>query len=114
MAGTLPRTIEEMRHVSGIGKRKLELYGEQFLALILDHLRDHAPSSAEKEPDGSDQHVSMGTYESSRESGVDRGPGKESPGVAPSLSNPDVAVEQIPNDELCRWLQSKELIATCR
>ena len=61
MAGTLPRTIEEMRHVSGIGERKLELYGEQFLALILDHLREKAAASADKEPAGSDQHVSMGT-----------------------------------------------------
>ena len=50
----LPRTIEEMRHVSGIGERKLELYGEQFLALILDHLREHAAPSPEKEAAGMD------------------------------------------------------------
>jgi ATP-dependent DNA helicase RecQ len=42
MIKQLPRTLKEMRHISGIGERKLELYGEEFLAAILDHLREQA------------------------------------------------------------------------
>ena len=42
MIKQLPRTLKEMRHISGIGERKLELYGEEFLAVILDHLREQA------------------------------------------------------------------------
>jgi len=34
--------LKEMRHISGVGERKLELYGEEFLAAILDHLREHS------------------------------------------------------------------------
>ena len=33
-----PQTLQEMRQISGIGQRKLELYGEKFLACILEHL----------------------------------------------------------------------------
>ena len=35
----LPRSLEEMRNISGIGEHKLELYGEKFLDLILEHVR---------------------------------------------------------------------------
>jgi hypothetical protein len=52
----------------------------------------------------------MGTYESSTESEVGRDPGKESPGVAQSLSNPDVQVEQIPNSDVL-LASAKEFIA---
>jgi ATP-dependent DNA helicase RecQ len=38
MVRSLPRTLQQMRQVSGIGQKKLELYGEQFLACILEHL----------------------------------------------------------------------------
>ncbi|MBL7180894.1 MAG: DNA helicase RecQ [Pseudomonadota bacterium] len=34
----LPRSLKEMSRISGIGERKLELYGEKFLGLILEHL----------------------------------------------------------------------------
>ena len=50
MIRTLPRTIEEMGEISGIGERKLERYGEQFLALILDHLNEQPATSPEEEP----------------------------------------------------------------
>ena len=33
-----PQTLQEMRQISGIGQRKLELYGKQFLACILELL----------------------------------------------------------------------------
>lgn len=35
----LPRSLEEMRDISGIGEHKLELYGETFLDLILEHVQ---------------------------------------------------------------------------
>ena len=37
----LPRSLEEMRGISGIGEHKLELYGETFLDLILDHVQEN-------------------------------------------------------------------------
>lgn len=42
MVQLLPQTLEEMRQISGIGERKLELYGEQFLSLIREHLQDRS------------------------------------------------------------------------
>lgn len=39
LAACLPRSLEEMRDISGIGEHKLELYGEKFLDLILEHVR---------------------------------------------------------------------------
>ncbi len=39
LAAYLPRSLEEMRDISGIGEHKLELYGEIFLDLILDYVR---------------------------------------------------------------------------
>ncbi|MBW2603310.1 MAG: DNA helicase RecQ [Deltaproteobacteria bacterium] len=35
----LPRSLEEMRGISGIGDRKLDLYGDRFLDLIIEHIR---------------------------------------------------------------------------
>ncbi len=55
MIRTLPRTIEEMGEISGIGERKLERYGEQFMALILDYLKEQPAPSFEKGPDAGDR-----------------------------------------------------------
>jgi len=41
MVKSLPRSFIEMRKISGIGQRKLDLYGEQFLACILKHLKEN-------------------------------------------------------------------------
>jgi ATP-dependent DNA helicase RecQ len=38
MVNCLPRSLQAMRQISGIGERKLELYGERFLACIVEHL----------------------------------------------------------------------------
>jgi ATP-dependent DNA helicase RecQ len=37
----LPDTLEEMRNVSGIGQKKIEMYGEQFLEVIRQYRRKH-------------------------------------------------------------------------
>jgi ATP-dependent DNA helicase RecQ len=37
MAAKKPQTLEELLTVSGVGQRKLEQYGEMFLAVIRDH-----------------------------------------------------------------------------
>ena len=37
MAARRPRTMEEMREVSGVGQKKLEQYGEVFLQAIADY-----------------------------------------------------------------------------
>ena len=39
MCRVLPTTAEEFLTVSGVGKRKAEKYGEDFCALISEHLR---------------------------------------------------------------------------
>jgi ATP-dependent DNA helicase RecQ len=36
-----PTNLKQMALISGIGVRKLELYGEQFLAVISDYAEDH-------------------------------------------------------------------------
>jgi DNA-binding IscR family transcriptional regulator len=52
IATRLPRSLEEMREISGIGQRKLDLYGEEFLAAIRDHLGGgSAPSETPWERD---------------------------------------------------------------
>ena len=38
MVNSLPRTLQEMRQIPGIGRRKLDLYGARFLALIQEHV----------------------------------------------------------------------------
>ena len=41
-----PETLQQMGRLSGIGERKLEAYGEEFLGVISEHLADeNAPSS---------------------------------------------------------------------
>jgi len=80
MARTLPRAIEEMSEVSGIGERKLELYGKQLLALILDHLQKHAAPPPEAKPDAGEQEDSLG--------------------IGHPLSTPSIVIEQIPDGEL--------------
>ncbi len=37
MVSRLPQSLKEMRQISGIGQRKLELYGERFLSLIREY-----------------------------------------------------------------------------
>jgi ATP-dependent DNA helicase RecQ len=37
LATIIPDSLEEMRTVSGIGERKIELYGKQFLKVIREH-----------------------------------------------------------------------------
>jgi ATP-dependent DNA helicase RecQ len=39
MAGTRPKTLEALSNVSGVGALKLEKYGEQFLKIILEYVR---------------------------------------------------------------------------
>jgi transposase len=41
MVKSLPCSFLEMRKISGIGQRKLDLYGEQFLFCILKHLKEN-------------------------------------------------------------------------
>ena len=36
----LPRSLGEMRQISGIGERKLDLYGDRFLTVILEFLKE--------------------------------------------------------------------------
>ncbi|WP_207680175.1 DNA helicase RecQ [Desulfonema magnum] len=37
----LPRSLEEMRRIYGIGRKKLELYGEAFLEVIQQHVQEY-------------------------------------------------------------------------
>ncbi len=37
MVARRPRTLDELAHISGVGKRKLAAYGEDFLEVILAH-----------------------------------------------------------------------------
>ena len=37
MAGTRPASLSEMGEISGVGARKLEAYGDAFLAVIRQH-----------------------------------------------------------------------------
>ncbi len=41
IAGSLPRTSEELSRIDGIGPTRLERYGDEILALV----REHAPSN---------------------------------------------------------------------
>ncbi len=47
-----PHTLEQMAQVYGVGKHKLEVYGEPFLALLLEHTT-HTPISQAPDPDQS-------------------------------------------------------------
>lgn len=53
MAATRPVSEPEMMNVSGVGDRKMKLYGEIFINAILDYIQDGAPTpalSSEAEP----------------------------------------------------------------
>jgi len=47
MARRQPQTPEEFLHVHGIGERKLQNFGERFLAQIRAHCATHVPSAPE-------------------------------------------------------------------
>ena len=51
MVKYLPQSIEQMGDIAGVGQRKLELYGEQFLALIQEYSKGHFTPGARAEPD---------------------------------------------------------------
>ncbi|MGN1022583.1 MAG: DNA helicase RecQ [Lachnospiraceae bacterium] len=50
LAVRLPRTKEDMREVSGVGEKKLESYGDAFLAVIRDYLDGYAAAHGGKPP----------------------------------------------------------------
>jgi ATP-dependent DNA helicase RecQ len=39
MVEACPQTLDELAHVSGVGERKLEAYGDDFLEVIRAHAR---------------------------------------------------------------------------
>ncbi|OQX10240.1 MAG: DNA helicase RecQ [Desulfobacteraceae bacterium IS3] len=43
MINYLPQSMSEMSHVYGIGQRKLEAYGKEFLEIIQHHIREYGP-----------------------------------------------------------------------
>ncbi len=45
MVKHLPRSIEQMGNIAGVGQRKLELYGAQFFSLIQEHAKGQAEVS---------------------------------------------------------------------
>jgi ATP-dependent DNA helicase RecQ len=47
MISAMPQNLRQMAAISGIGARKLELYGEQFLEVIAAHAETSAPVSSE-------------------------------------------------------------------
>jgi ATP-dependent DNA helicase RecQ len=47
MISAMPQNLRQMAAISGIGARKLELYGEQFLEVIRAHAETPAPASSE-------------------------------------------------------------------
>ena len=48
MVKHLPRSMDEMAEIAGVGRRKLESYGEQFLTLIQDYLKGQFDPKAGK------------------------------------------------------------------
>jgi len=44
MVKYLPRSIEDMREIPGVGQKKLERYGDRFLSIIRRHVQGTAPS----------------------------------------------------------------------
>ena len=53
LAEDKPRTLTAMSAISGVGKSKLERYGEVFLELILEHLPDEDDTTSSAVTDGS-------------------------------------------------------------
>ena len=41
MVSLRPRTLEDLRQITGVGERKLELYGEEFLKIVSEHSALH-------------------------------------------------------------------------
>ncbi|WP_026694050.1 DNA helicase RecQ [Peribacillus kribbensis] len=71
MCSKMPRTIEELETVKGVGKQKLEKYGEGFLAAVasfLDENEDYHPSVEAEEKRPKEQRSSGGSYLDSYES----------------------------------------------
>ncbi len=60
MAETKPRSLHTLSKISGVGKAKLERYGEAFLATVLEHAPDspeptsHTPQATSYAPDTED------------------------------------------------------------
>ncbi|QMW01294.1 DNA helicase RecQ [Spirosoma foliorum] len=60
MARQRPTTPDALRNVSGVGERKLQLFGKQFLGEILDYVRSRV--QAGEKPKGSTQLVTLDLY----------------------------------------------------
>ena len=37
----LPQTLDELSHIYGVGQKKLENYGRQFLDVVISHVQKH-------------------------------------------------------------------------
>lgn len=55
MVKYLPRTLEEMQEISGVGQRKLELYGDRFLSIIRKHVEETAVPEVEAGSDAAEK-----------------------------------------------------------
>ena len=60
MARQRPTTPDALRNVSGVGERKLQLFGKQFLDVILDYVRERVQSG--EKPKGSTQLITLDLY----------------------------------------------------
>ncbi|WP_020607228.1 DNA helicase RecQ [Spirosoma spitsbergense] len=60
MARQRPTTPDALRNVSGVGERKLQLFGRQFLDVILDYVRERVQSG--EKPKGSTQLITLDLY----------------------------------------------------
>jgi ATP-dependent DNA helicase RecQ len=60
MARQRPTTPDALRNVSGVGERKLQLFGRQFLDVILNYVRERVQSG--EKPKGSTQLITLDLY----------------------------------------------------
>lgn len=60
MARQRPTTPDALRNVSGVGERKLQLFGRQFLGIILDYVREQVQTGSK--PKGSTQLITLDLY----------------------------------------------------
>ena len=60
MARQRPTTPDALRNVSGVGERKLQLFGKQFLDVILNYVRERVQSG--EKPKGSTQLITLDLY----------------------------------------------------
>jgi ATP-dependent DNA helicase RecQ len=60
MARQRPTTPDALRNVSGVGERKLQLFGRQFLEVILNHVRGRVQTG--EKPKGSTQLLTLDLY----------------------------------------------------